>query len=139
MSNNYNNLKTKQLVKKRLPYGRYKFIVKFNTMAIQTFSKKYNLLNPTTNKLVKFQSKRERQKVRTKFSTRHLKYLINLDIIENELQTFSIGKTKITFNIKKRYPLSIYFTNKEDITIILMNYYNKIYKIYEVLVDKKAK
>ena len=138
------NLKIRKLVRNKLPSGRYKFVVIFNVAAHQLRSKKYNITK-SYNRLVKYASNREKQKVRTKLKTYHFsRYNIpntvwSIDKIEDDLSNFSIGKTKISYRNTRNRPLYVYLTDIEDITILLMNYQNIIFRIYEILLNTELK
>lgn len=127
-------LKIKKLLKNNLPFGQFKYKVIFNLHILEIYSRKYNLIN-SYNKPVLYSSKKEIQQYRKKAAKYYRKEIkLVLDKLEDDLQNFSIGKTKIDFKSDKKRPLCVYLTNKEDLTILLMNYQDVIFRIYKISV-----
>lgn len=132
-NNHRSNLKVRNLVKKKLPCGIYRYLVIFNLHFFNIRSKKYNLPK-SYDRLVPLKTRRERNEVRYFYQTEisRRERIVSLDKLMDDLEHFSVGKTRVNFRWPRSKPLYVYLSDEIDLTILLMNYQQDIFRIYKI-------
>ncbi len=126
----------RNLPRKNFSKGKFEYLVIFDLPLYGFNSNKYDLYD-SRKKLKPFVSLKEKKQIKAhnrKFSlgSQDEIPILQLDELEDDLKSLSIGKTWMNFKSRRTKPLYVYFTDKEDLIIPLSKYHEYIFRIYKI-------